>query len=107
MSRKQIIYYTLAMFQGCQHPPQYHQKASKRIVPKPHPPKFVNFRLLESPRQAQEAKRFSKECPKRGQCGPKMTKNDVQEGLEIRAVSKGVPKWLQWCLEVASGGHLG
>ena len=36
-----------------------------------------------------------------------MTKNDVQEGLEIRGVSKGVPKWLRWCLEGASGGHLG
>ena len=106
MSRKHIIYYTLAMFQGCQGPPKYHQKALK-ITLKPDPLKFVNFRLLESPRQEQEAKRLPKGCPKGGQSGAKMTKNDVQKGVEIRGVSKGVPKWLRWCLEGASGGHLG
>ena len=74
---------------------------------KPEPSKFVDFRLLEGPRQGQEAQRPPKGCPKGGQSGAKMAKNDVQEGLEIRGVSKGVPKWLRWSLEGASGGHLG
>ena len=34
-----------------------------------------------------------------GQSGAKMAKKDVQEGPEIRPVSKGRPKWLRWPLE--------
>ena len=92
---------------GLPRPPKISSKSVEKITLKPDPLKFVNFRLLESPRQAQEAKRLPKECPKGGQSGAKMTKNDVQKGVEIRGVSKGVPKWLRWCLEGASGGHLG
>ena len=97
----------LSYVSGLPRPPKISPKSVKKITLEPDPLKFVNFRLLESPRQAQEAKRHPKGCPKGGQSGAKMTKNDVQEGLEIRAVSKGVPKWLRWCLEGASGGHLG
>ena len=82
-------------------------KSVKKITLKPDLPKFVNFRLLESPRQEQEAKRLPKGCPKGGKSGAKITKNDIQKGVEIRGVSKGVPKWLRWCLEGASGSHLG
>ena len=69
---------------------------------KPKPSKFVDFRLLEGPRQGQEAQRPPKGCRKGGQSGAKMAKNDVQEGLEIRLVSKGGPKWPRWPLEGAS-----
>ena len=87
---------------GLPKPPKISPKSVKKITLKPDPLKFVNFRLLESPRQAQEAKRLPKGCPEGGQSEAKMTKNDVQKGVEIRRVSKGVPKVAQ----MVSGGCL-
>ena len=86
---------------GLPRPPQISPKSVKKITLNPDPLKFVNFRLLESPRQEQEAKRPPKGSPMGGQGGAKMAKKDVQEGPEIRSVSKGGPKWLRWPLESA------
>ena len=68
---------------------------------KADPPKSSHFSFSEPPRQEQEAKRPPKGSPMGGQGGAKMAKKDVQEGPEIRPVSKGGPKWLRWPLEGA------
>ena len=77
-------------------------KISPKSVNKNHceagPHKTRQFRLLESLRQEQKAKRLPKGCPKGGQRGPQTLKNDVPEGLEIQHACKGRPRWLRWPL---------
>ena len=63
---------------------------------KPDPSKFVDFRLLEGPRQEQEAQRPPKGSHEGAPNGAKMVNNEVQEGLQIWLVSKWGPKWLLW-----------
>ena len=84
-----------------QDPPKIVPKIVQKMKLKADPPKSSNFWFLEPPRQEQEAKRPPKGSPMGGQGGAKMAKKDVQEGPEIRPVSKGGPKWLRWPLEGA------
>ena len=51
-------------------------------------------------------KRLPKESPKGGQSGVKMEQSDIHEGLEIRLVSKGGPKWLRWPQRPVGGQKL-
>ena len=91
MSRKPIIYYTLAMFQGCQDPPKYHQKALKKSLRSRTPQNSSIFVSWNPQDRNKRPKGFQKGAPREAKVEPKWRKMTSKRVLKYGVCPKGSP----------------